>query len=355
MSVTARALEYSGSLPRHGIAALPTPLERLGEGTCESSGDLWVKRDDLTGEPYGGNKVRKLEFHLGEARARGSRAIVTFGAVGSNHVLATATYGAREAFEVHAILTPQRPTPYLARNLAADVAAGATLHFAESAEDASRLAAEVCEVLRERDEAEPFVIPFGGTSPVGTLGFVNAAFELAEQVVADEMPEPDVVYVPLGSMGTAAGLAVGLAACEMRTRVVGVRVVAGEIANESALDRVVDDVVALIGTADESFPVLRRSDLALEVREGFLGEEYAHATHAAREAVSIADTWGLDLETTYTGKALAALLADARAGVLDGSAVLFWNTYNSRPLDPGRVVADRVPEGLRSYLEGELT
>ena len=240
-------------------------------------------------------------------------------------------------------------------NLAADVAAGTTLHFAESAEDASRLIAEVCEALRERHGAEPFVIPFGGTSPVGTLGFVKAAFELAEQVVAGEMPEPDMVYVPLGSMGTAAGLAVGLAAREMRTRVVGVRVVAREIANESALERVVDDVVALIRTADESFPALRRSDLALEGREGFLGEEYAHATRAAREAVSIADTWGLTLETTYTGKALAALLEDARAGVLDASTVLFWNTYNSRPFDPPRVVADRVPEGLRPYLEEETT
>ena len=84
--------------------------------------------------------------------------------------------------------------------------------------------------LRERDDVDPFVIPFGGTSPRGVLGFVNAAFEIAEQVVAGDLPEPDLVYVPLGSMGTAAGLAIGFAAREMKTKVVGVRVLPSEVA-----------------------------------------------------------------------------------------------------------------------------
>ncbi len=344
------------SIPRVAIADLPTPVvSSIGACTGLPVERIWVKRDDVSGHPYGGNKVRKLEFLLGEARAQGARSVVTFGAVGSNHVLATATYGAREGFDVHAVLTPQRMTPYLPRNLRADLDAGATLHLAEDADDARERASALSATLTERDGVPPFVIPMGGTSALGTIGFVNAAMELADQIDAGEVPEPDVLYVPFGSMGTAAGLAIGLFACGIRTKVVGVRVVPTGIANEETLGHLVDVTVAKARSADASFPLLRRIDLALDVREEFFGEEYAHATDASIEAVAAAREWGLALETTYTGKAMAALLADYRDGSTRDSVVMFWNTYSSRPLGPPTPQAAGVPSALRPYLEGSRT
>jgi 1-aminocyclopropane-1-carboxylate deaminase/D-cysteine desulfhydrase-like pyridoxal-dependent ACC family enzyme len=340
------------SIPRVEIAVLPTPVERFSLPIAESAvASLAVKRDDISGEAYGGNKVRKLEFTLGQALAEGRRAVITFGAAGSNHVLATAIYGARLGLEVHAVLTPQAITGYLRANLLADLAVGAVLHVADSFESAPRTAVVVRSELTARDGIEPLVIPFGGTSAAGTLGFVNAAFELAEQVEAGALVEPDVVYLPLGSMGTAAGLAIGFASAAMRTRVVGVQVVPGEVAGAEALDAVVSAAVARLCSADSTFPVLTAPDLALEIRSGFLGEGYAVPTAEGTEAVALAEQSGLHLEGTYTGKALAALIADARAGRLDGERVLFWNTYNSRPLETA-ADAKALPRELRdSYFE----
>lgn len=338
-------------LPITQIAELPTPVLRIIGDVPEGLGGLWVKRDDLSADRYGGNKVRKLEYLLGAAPREGRRAAITFGAVGSNHVLATATYASAMGLEVHAILTPQAPTPFLPVNVRADLAAGAVLHPVRDVEEAKRLAVTIRAELLERDGVEPLVIPMGGTSPLGVLGFVNAALELASQVELRRLPEPDVAYVALGSMGTCVGLAIGFAAVGMKTEVVGVRVTPESIANEALLVTLLDETVASLRGVDPAFPILARADVRLDLRQGFFGDGYAVPTAECRAALDVAARWGLLLETTYTGKALAALLSDANAGVLLGKDVLFWNTYNSRPLSPPAVSPADIPEGIRGYFE----
>lgn len=340
---------YPGTagLPHVHLVEAPTPVVRIDGDLAEQVGGLWVKRDDVTAQAYGGNKVRKLEFTLGRALAEGRRSVLTFGALGSNHVLATAVHGAPLGLDVHAILTPQARTPYLAANLAADRAAGATLHPVPRFQDAARKAVEVRRELSARDGIEPWVIPFGGTSPDAEAGFVNAAFELAEQVEAGEMPEPDLVYVPLGSTGTAVGLALGFAVAGMRTRVIGVRVVPVDAVALEQLAEVATDAIALLRQADASFPGLRPDALPIDVREGYLGEGYAVPTEGGRNALDRAATAGFRLEGTYTAKTLAALFDDALAGVLADKTVLFWNTYNSRSLS---VSAEGAPEELAAFV-----
>jgi D-cysteine desulfhydrase len=340
-----RRFPGTGQLPHVALGVWPTPVtdhsalaEQLGVRS------LTVKRDDVTAIAYGGNKVRKLEYLLGAAREVGAASVITFGAWGSNHVLATAVHGGRLGFSVHAVLTPQHATGYLRHNLLADVAAGVAFHLAESFEAAPRVAAGVRSELRAAGE-EPFVIPFGGTNALGTTGFVNAAFELAEQIAAGALPEPHAVYVPLGSMGTAAGLALGFAAAGLATRVQAVRVVPAAPSDPDALARTVAEAVVLLRDADASFPGFSLSDLNLTVREEFLGEGYAIPTDECRSAVSLAAEHGIGLETTYTGKALAALIADAADGSLAQKDVLFWDTYNSREVAEGDEAG--LPEGLR--------
>jgi 1-aminocyclopropane-1-carboxylate deaminase/D-cysteine desulfhydrase-like pyridoxal-dependent ACC family enzyme len=313
------------------LACLPTPVEPVPElARLLGIQSCLVKRDDISGCAYGGNKVRKLEFLLGQALAENRRAVITFGALGSNHVRATAIYGAQVGLQVHAVLAPQPSTPYLDANLLADRAAGARLHFAESYAQALARGAEQRDQITLRDGVEPFVIPFGGTNARGIIGFVNAAFELAAQVEAGALPAPDLIYVPYGSAGTASGLAIGLAAVGLRASVVGVRVVPAESTNPARSRRVMEEAVALLREFDAGFPSVRPESVALEVRDGFLGEGYAAATPESLEAVALAEANGMHLETTYTGKALAAMVADARAGRLAGKTALFWNTYSSQ-------------------------
>ncbi len=323
----------AAALPRVGFGALPTPVEAhpaLGGDVGHEA--LWLKRDDLSAEGYGGNKVRKLEFLLGAAETGGCKSVITFGAYGSNHVLATAVHGGALGLDVHAVLVPQPVTSYLRKNLLAGAKAGATFHLAESLPDSLRVAATLRARLVERDGVAPMVVPFGGTNALGTIGFVNAAFELADQVERGELPEPDVIYVPMGSIGTAAGLAIGLAVDGLRTRVQAVRVLPETVGDPAAVQRTVAEAVAALREVDSTFPRLALSDLALDVRGSFLGDGYAVPTPEGRAAVETAAAHGLSLETTYTGKALAALAADAAVGSLQGRTVVFWNTYNSRPV-----------------------
>jgi D-cysteine desulfhydrase len=342
-----RRFPGTAALPSLVIASLPTPVERADGPLGAGVGELWVKRDDLTAAAYGGNKVRKLEFLLARALEQGARSIITFGALGSNHVLATSVHGRALGLDVHAVLTPQARTSYLAGNLASDLAVGAVLHPAPSFEAAPRVAVGVRAELRERDGVEPFVIPFGGTCPESDAAYVNAALELAEQVSAGVLPEPDLVYVPLGSAGTSVGLAVGCAAAGLTTRVVAVRVVPEQVANEDSLREVVEGGVAVLRALDPTFPVLALEDLNLEVRHDFFGDGYAVPTPECLAAVALAGEVGLHLETTYTGKALAALRADAVAGSLGDKTVVYWNTFNSRPLP---ATAEDVPAELEEYV-----
>ena len=313
------------------LGRFPTPVEPVpGLARLLGIQSFFLKRDDVSGGAYGGNKVRKLEFLLGQALAESRRAVITFGAVGSNHVRATAVYGGQLGLQVHAVLAPQPSTPNLEANLSADRAAGATLHFVESYGQALSRGAELRDEITLRDGIEPFVIPFGGTNSRGTIGFVNAAIELAGQIDVGALPEPDLIYVPYGSTGTANGLAIGLAAVGLRTSVIGVRVVPAESTNPMRSRRVMEEVVALLRELDAGFPLVRPEGVALEVRDGFLGDGYAAATAESLEAVALAETNNVHIETTYTGKALAALIADARSGRLAGKTALFWNTYSSR-------------------------
>jgi len=149
--------------------------------------------------------------------------------------------------------------------------------------------------------------------------------------------------------GTAVGLAVGFAAAGVATRVVAVRVTPATVANEAVIARLASATIELLRKHEPSFPALAPSDLALTLREGFYEPGYAEVTPAATDAVAVARELGVKLETTYTGRAFAALLADAADGKLADADVVFWDTYNSAPMPaPGR--EDALPPVLREFV-----
>jgi D-cysteine desulfhydrase len=306
-----------GRVPWVSLGRFPTRVERV-RGLLPDAVELWVKREDESGGPYGGNKVRKLELLLAEARAAGATRVATVGGIGSNHVLATAVYARALGIEVEAVLFPQPVTDHVRRQLLADAAAG--LRFRPTRTIVGVPFASIAARL-----GGARWIPGGGSSVTGTLGFVSGACEIREQMARGELPPVDVVYAALGSCGTVAGLAAGFAGTDVE--VVGVRVVDRLIANLSRTRALARAALARIGV-DQKFP------LRLRVEHGQFGGLYGRSTPAADEAVARAAGVGLQLETTYTGKALAALLADARAGRLDGKRVLFLHSYSSADFAP---------------------
>lgn len=256
----------------------PTPVREL------PSLGLWVKDDAV----IGGNKVRKLAHTVPDAVARGKRAILTFGAIGSNHCVATAEACRDAGLDCICVLVDQPEDDHVRRNLARMRAAGARTVLAHGSARAAAAAGWL--IARHR----PYVLPVGGSSEVGIRGFVEAGEELAAQVAAGELPEPRTIVIAVGSGGSA----VGLARSSLRARVVGV---------------VVND--------RSRFKTHPRVDY---VRD-FLGAGYGHPTPEGEEAMRRAAQAGLTLEPVYTAKAMAAALA------LDlEPPVVFWNTFGGR-------------------------
>lgn len=313
--------------PRLALARLPTPLARLPLET-----ESWIKRDDLTGAAYGGNKVRKLEFLLGEARRAGATRLITIGALGSHHSLATTVYGRAAGFDVTVVLLPQPVTPHVSEVLEGMRQHGAEVKLVRSAAAIpAGIAAARLAHRRERVE----VIAAGGSSPIGTLGYVNAALELAAQVASGVAPRPARVHVAGGTLGTAVGLAIGFALEGWETEVVAHRITSRAITSKRRARKLVDGVLELLGPfSRQRLPnraaILRR----FHIEHGQIGRGYGFETDAGRAATD----WfrarvGLDVDATYTAKAAAGFLA--AAGEAEGP-ILYWHTLSSNA--PGAVV-----------------
>ncbi len=330
----------SVELPRVLLASLPTPVDSKSLATSRGRVEIAIKRDDLSGEHYGGNKVRKLEYLLGRARDRRAERVATFGTVASNHALATAIYARELGFECTCFLANQFRTPACARalNLHRDLGTEIIRYGGSRKQRIAILRQH----LRGRRAA---LIPPGGSSWLGALGFVDAALELAAQIDAGALATPERIYVANGTMGTAVGLAVGLAIADIPSVIHAVRVTEPFVSSPARMQRLLEKTATLLRARDASLPRDLASRARYVFREGFLGDGYARPTAATQRAIDIARAeLGLTLDTTYTGKAMAALLQDIDDGEITGD-VLFWNTYNSRPLGAGTAMPDD-PRGI---------
>ncbi len=352
-------------LPHVSLGEFPTPVQRLERLGAKLGIDrLYVKRDDLSGKLYGGNKPRKLEFILADAMRKGAREVMTFGAAGSNHALATAIYARTMGLRSISVLVPQPNAWYVRDNLLMSYYYGAELHSAGIGMGVAQGLPLLCPataygLMRHglRSGRFPYVIAPGGSSPLGVTGFVNAAFELGKQIASSEMPEPDYIYVACGTMGTAAGLLLGLRAAQLKSRVVSVAVASERFVNIRRMKRLIKRTNALLHSLDPSFPTFEFSTAGLDIRHRYSGSQYALFTEEGTQAVSMMGVCeGIKLDGTYTGKALAALIDDARNGNLQGKAVLFWNTLNSRsrPESLSKLDYRDLPRCFHRYFEEEV-
>ena len=340
--------KLEGKLRKQSFASLPTPISHHEINLPSGNRSLSVKHDDQTSNIYGGNKVRKLEYILQRAQDRGAERIATFGAVGSNHALATAIFAREFGLDCTCFLAHQRRTPNIPRTLNMHLELGTELVRYGGGVDRLEL------FRRYLQNRRTWVIPLGGTCWLGAVGFVNAGLELAAQIDSGELETPDRLYIANGTMGSVAGLAIGIAIAGLPIEIHAVRVADNRFAKREVLDRLMKKTTTLLNRLDPSIPLEAATRTRIIWRDDFYAGGYAAVDDATTYAVEYArDNLGLALDTTYTGKAMAALLHDLDVSS-DGASTLFWNTYNSRPLpsiDSDSLSLKDLPEQFRQYYE----
>ena len=352
--------QYPGlaeNLPFVEIMKSPTPVQLITPLNSKIGVDnLFVKRDDLTSVPYGGNKVRKLEFLLGKAIDDGLEEVLTYGGAGSNHALATAIYAKKVGLKSISLLSIQHNAHSVRRNLLMGHKVGAELHHFMEWRDARQAECDICDRHEDQTGKRPYVIPPGGSSPLGTIGFVNAGFELSEQIKAGILPQPDRIYVACGTMGTCMGLLLGFRAYGLKTSIYAVQVTDAGYCSLERSKNLFKNTNELLHEADSDFPILEFPEDLIVLRPEFYGPDYGMHTPEAVEAIKCASGPGLKLEGTYTGKTFAALLEDARAGELKDKTVIFWNTYNSHDFSTEIESIDyhELPPGFHRYFEEDV-
>ena len=305
------------------VVDLPTPVESLPQLGSQA----WIKRDDLTHEEYGGNKIRKLAFILSEAAAQGKRHIVTFGAIGTNHGVATAMLCKQLGFKCTIILFNQPVTDAVKKNLKLMKYFDAQLIYKGSLTNAVRY----FYLNPLRLNPKTYFLFAGGSNEAGTLGFINAAYEIQQQVEMGDMPEPEKIICPVSSAATLAGLTLGCQWAGLKTKVIGVRVSPSHLGPFAACTP--GTVTALMKKTQRKMskfePSLKQQPLpSVNINERYYGEGYGHSTAKADRAIERMDSIkGLKLDQTYSAKAFAAFL-----DYLDDAngATLFWLTYNTR-------------------------
>ncbi len=320
------------------LGNMPTPVQRLDNLSKHTSAEIWVKRDDLTSPVYGGNKVRKLEFVLADALAKRKKTIVTMGGIGTNHGLAVTIFGKQLGLNTALKLMEQPVNEHVLENLRLFAAYGAHMQYCGGM---ARIAWEYGVASSWRHPGA-YRVPAGGSSSLGELRYVDAGLEIAQAIENKEFPVPEKIFVAAGTCGTMAGLALGLALAEIPTTVVGVCVTPPFIANRKVTLKLAGKALNLMRRYDPAIPDVSLASERVIMDENYYGGGYGQETDECREAVSlIKDTEGLVLETTYTGKALAALLDCAKQAK---GPILFLNTFSSANLS--EKAADVTPDAF---------
>jgi len=295
------------------LGHLPTPMEALPRVAA----NLWVKRDDCTGLGLGGNKTRKLEYLVAEAQAQGCNVLITAGGVQSNHARQTAAAAARAGMACHLVLNknvPGMPEEYFATgNHLLDQLLGATVHLHGPGTDRPVLMEALAARLAQEAAAgcdKPYVVPIGGSNVTGSLGYVNAAFELDDQWEAGMAPRPAFLVTASSSYGTHAGLVAGFEMlrhhnpCRHYPQVVGVNVDDAEV--DSVVAKVAALATAVLDALGEDDIILRPESVRIEA--GY-STGYGVPNEAMRDAVLLASRQeGLLLDPVYSGKAFAYTL-----------------------------------------------
>jgi D-cysteine desulfhydrase family pyridoxal phosphate-dependent enzyme len=323
-------------IPRLSFAHLPTRIEPMPRLSAHLGGpSIWIKRDDQTGLAFGGNKTRKLEFLVAQAQADRARTLITAGALQSNHCRQTAAAAARFGFDCILVLSGEPPTR-LTANFLLDTLFGAHILWTDRTGREAALKAAFEAAWSEG--RRPFLIPYGGSSPVGAAGYVHAVQELLDQCVESSLniPIPGWIVFASSSGGTQAGLAAGARMLPIPSKVLGISVDEPRSVLCPRAASLATQTAELLGRPDLHFTA---EDIL--VNDDLIGPGYGNMTGAEKEAIRLfARLEGILLDPVYTGRAAAGMINLVQQGTFSkDEMVLFWHTGGSPAL-----FADRYTE-----------
>ncbi len=326
----ARAIERFEAIPRLVLGHYPTPIEKLSRFRDALGGGprIWMKRDDYSGPGCGGTKVRKLEYILAAAQAEGADSVITCGGVRSNHCRITAMMAAKLGLAC-TLVQNQPATPYAdtPASLALERLVGSRIVPVFDRKERAPAMERIAEELREQGK-RPVIIPLGASAPLGSMGTVSAASELAAQMAAREL-RFDAIFFSSSSGGTHAGLAAGKELfLSPDVRLIGVSPDDPSADISAVVRSVFDGIASALAT---------EMDTNIEVRDGYIGAGYGIESEAGREALELlARSEGILLDPVYTAKAMAGLIDSIRRGEWPASAnLLFWHTGGQMALFHG--------------------
>lgn len=329
---------------RVSLAHLPTPLEFLPRLTRHLGGpDIYVKRDDCTGLGTGGNKTRKLEFLMAEALDKKATVIITQGAVQSNHARQTVAAACKLGLKCELVFEKRvgdATEPYLkSGNVFLDHLFGANIREVEKGTDMDAAMQTVADELSASGET-PYIIPGGGSNPIGALGYVDCALELIVQANKQDLVIDHVVHAT-GSAGTQAGLIVGLKAMHSGIPLLGIGVNAARIEQEEKVYKLACTTADLIGAPG----LIEREDIVANC--DYVGDGYGVPTKGMNDAILLlARLEGLLFDPVYSGKGLAGMIDLIDSGYFqDAKNIVFVHTGGSAGLFAYR---DRLSMNLDS-------
>ncbi len=310
-----KSLLAARSPRRYGI--YPTPLHRLDRFSSAIGREVWIKRDDLISVGVGGNKIRKLGYLVADALSHGADHLVSVGAEQSNHARCVAAVAALEGMACDLVLGGDADTPIVG-NLLLDHMLGARVQFpgTDNWEELERVSQRVADQLWS-DGKRPYVMPIGGSTPMGALGFVDAYLELREQLGIVGVKPSSIVHAT-SSGGTQAGLVIGthLLHDDVKIFGIGVAKTAGDLHAE--IVEITEGCLNLLGAHDGAPDIT--------VVPGYLGRAYAEPTEGALDALRLLfRTEGILLDPVYTAKAMHAVI-DAPASLVGEGPIVFWHT-----------------------------
>lgn len=336
------------------IANIPTPVQPL---SIFNDCSVFIKRDDLTGFGihYGGNKCRKLPFVLADALAKEVKAVITVGATGSNHCVATACYCTMLNIPCRLYVKKQAQSEVVKQNLKLYAYYNADITVCATHQDRTE---KINDYTASHDNC--YVIPAGASTPLGSLGYVNAALELKEQIDAGLIPEPDYIFLPIGSCGTTAGLLLGMCIAGINSKIVAVTTfpVNDPFYFADEVQKLFEETNNLLHDASPTVPLFEFPKDQLTIDADFCGTSYGESTLESQKAEEYMQTTaGITLETTYSAKAFACLLSCIQRLDAQNKVVLFWNTYCGLDFSTLTETIDykSLPQELHDYFEGDYT
>ena len=337
-------------IPWISIGNFPTKIHRLSN-FCDVVGfdDIWIKRDDQSSDKYGGNKIRKFEFVLADALKKRRKWIITYGGLGSNQTLAMTIHAKALGLKTIAVLVDQPITEHVIENLWLMHYFGA--HISYAGNTAMAVLKTIWHYLTKRGV---YMVPVGASNPLGTLGYVDAMFELKRQVENGEAPMPKYIFIPVGSCGTYAGLLLGKKLLDLDVEIRGIKVTQMKMTSVKTIVKLANKALKLLKEHSREVPSVEISEKDVVLDRGYLGDGYGFPTVEGLRAMLLMEkTEHIELEPVYTAKALAALI-DFVKKEPDGP-LLFWNTYNSVDFSEilEKLDVQKLPKKIRSVVERE--